>query len=119
MSESNGCDSNGQNETEGTGGQRGKGQARSKAGRSKKKNKKQKKLRKVVCGCFSEFIHLEVSSEGVMICIYSEVTGAMAKRLSSSPAVALRGRDSERKHTARRMELRPGRAGEPRGRCSV
>lgn len=39
MSKSNGCDSNGQNETEGTGGQRGRGQARSKADRSKTKQK--------------------------------------------------------------------------------
>lgn len=38
-SKPNGCDSNGQNETEGTGGQRGRGQARSKADRLKKKKK--------------------------------------------------------------------------------
>lgn len=40
MSKSNGCDSNGQNETEGTGGQRGRGQARSKADRLKTKQNK-------------------------------------------------------------------------------
>lgn len=39
MSKSNGCDSNGQNEMEGTGGQRGRGQARSKADRLKTKQK--------------------------------------------------------------------------------
>lgn len=81
MSKSNGCDSNGQKETEGTGGQRGKGQARSKAGRLKKK----KHTKVVCCCCFSEFtsfwgfiwrcndMHLFGS------------TGAMPKYLSNKP----------------------------------
>lgn len=37
MSKPKGCDSDGQNEMEGTGGQRGRVQARSKAGKIKKK----------------------------------------------------------------------------------
>lgn len=43
MSKSNGCDSNGQNEMEGTGGQRGRGQARSKADRLKTKQNETKR----------------------------------------------------------------------------
>lgn len=60
MSESNGCDSNGQNETEGTGGQRGKGQARSKAGRSKKKNNLEKWFVAVFQNSFILRFHLKV-----------------------------------------------------------
>lgn len=66
MSKSNGCDSNGQNETEGTGGQRGRGQARSKADRLKtKQNKNSHKW--FVGVVFQNSLHFEVSSEDVMI----------------------------------------------------
>lgn len=68
MSKSNGCDSNGQNETEGTGGQRGRGQARSKADRLKTKQKKPKNSPKWFVGVvFQNSLHFEVSSEDVMI----------------------------------------------------
>lgn len=88
MSKSNGCDSNGQKETEGTGGQRGKGQARSKAGRLKKKKNIQKWF---VAVAFQNSLHFEVSSEGVMICIYLEVLGQCPSTFPISPAVTLRG----------------------------
>lgn len=47
---------------EGTGGQRGRGQARSKADRLKKKLQKW-----FVAAVFQNSLHFEVSSEGVMI----------------------------------------------------
>lgn len=64
MSKSNGCDSNGQNEMEGTGGQRGRGQARSKADRLKTKQNKTKSSHKWFVGVV---LHFEVSCEDVMI----------------------------------------------------
>lgn len=86
MSKSNGCDSNGQKETEGTGGQKGRGQAKSKAGRLKKNLQKW-----FVAVAFQNSLHFEVSSEGVMICIYLEVLGQCQSTFPISPAVTLRG----------------------------
>lgn len=69
MSKSNGCDSNGQNEMEGTGGQRGRGQARSKADRLKtKQNETKRNETKSSHKWFvGVVLHFEVSCEDVMI----------------------------------------------------
>lgn len=70
MSKSNVCDYNGQNEMEGTGGQKGRVQARSKAGKIKKELSKSGVF---CCFSFQNSLDLEVLSEDVMIHIYLEV----------------------------------------------
>lgn len=77
MSKSNECDYNGQNEMEGTGGQ--KGQARSKAGKKKELSKKSG----VFCFSFQISLGFEVSPEDVINIHLFGSTGAMPKYLSS------------------------------------
>lgn len=93
MSKSNGCDSNGQNEMEGTGGQRGRGQARSKADRLK--TKQNKKLSQVVCWCCSSFWGFMWRCDD-RTCTYLEVLEQCQSIFPVSPAVTWRGWDSKK-----------------------
>lgn len=101
MSKPKGCDSDGQNEMEGTGGQRGRVQARSKAGKIKKK----RTLKKWFAFVFQKSLHFEVSSEDIMICIYLEVLEQCQSTFPVSPAVTLTGKGSKQQEKRVQAEL--------------
>lgn len=100
MSKSNGCDYNGQNEMEGTGGQKGKVQARSKAGKIKKELSKSG----FVCFSSQNSLDFEVSSEDVMIRIYLEVLTKCRSTFPVSPAVTLREAKIQEKESKQQGE---------------
>lgn len=83
MSKSNGCDYNGQNEMEGTGGQKGKDRQEVRLVRKRNSQKKKKKKAGFFVFLFRFHLVFEVSPEDVINMHLFGSTGAMIKYLSS------------------------------------